>query len=216
MGGGDGLAAREVLKHPAVKNITLVDLDSGITDLFKSAPALVALNQGALSAPQVTAINADGFVWARDIDQVFDLIIVDFPDPTNFAIGKLYSREFYTRLAKLLSVTGVLVVQSTSPLVAPQSYWTISNTMEAAGLNTTGYHAYVPSFGEWGFTMATHGPLPALKWLPQNTRFLTRNVEKQLYLFPPDMARRGKAVNRLDNQALVTSFAEEWRVYDAR
>ena len=216
MGGGDGLAAREVLKHPAVKNITLVDLDSGITDLFKSAPALVALNQGALSAPQVTAINADGFVWARDIDQVFDLIIVDFPDPTNFAIGKLYSREFYTRLAKLLSVTGVLVVRSTSPLVAPQSYWTISNTMEAAGLNTAGYHAYVPSFGEWGFTMATHGPLPTLKWLPQNTRFLTRNVEKQLYLFPPDMARRGKAVNRLDNQALVTSFAEEWRVYDAR
>ncbi|WP_438729798.1 polyamine aminopropyltransferase [Parasphingorhabdus sp. DH2-15] len=216
MGGGDGLAAREVLKHPNVKTITLVDLDAGITDLFKTVPALARLNNGALSAPQVTAINADGFVWARKAEQIFDLIIVDFPDPTNFAIGKLYSRAFYSQLSRLLADNGILVVQSTSPLVAPESYWTVSNTMENAGLQTTGYHAYVPSFGEWGFTMASHGPLPPLKWLPDNTRFLTRAVEKDLYLFPPDMARRPTAVNRLDNQALVTSFAKEWRVYDGR
>ena len=107
-----------------------------------------------------------------------------------------------------------MAVQSTSPLVAPNSYWTVAATLEAAGLRARGYHAYVPSFGEWGFTLAAHAPPTGDARLPSGLRFLTQASERQMFDFAPDMARRPVPVNRLDNQALVRSFIEEWAKVD--
>jgi spermidine synthase len=107
-----------------------------------------------------------------------------------------------------------MTVQSTSPLIAPESYWTVATTLESAGLHARGYHAYVPSFGEWGFTLAAHRPLADAARLPPNLRFLTSSSERAMFDFPPDMARRPTPVNRLDNQALVRSFAREWGHYE--
>jgi len=107
-----------------------------------------------------------------------------------------------------------MTVQSTSPLIAPRSYWTVATTLEAAGLATRGYHAYVPSFGEWGFTLAAHAPPSGTAILPPGLRFLTPSAERAMFDFPPDMARRPTPVNRLDNQALVRSFGEEWAPYE--
>jgi spermidine synthase len=214
LGGGDGLAAREVFRHAGIRSVTLVDLDPAMTRLFARTPMLAALNRGALTDPRLKVINADGFRWAREARGRYDAIIVDFPDPVDYSVGKLYTDGFYRQVSRLLAPGGVAVVQSTSPLVAPMAYWTVATTLEAAGLFTRGYHVYVPSFGEWGFVLAAHGPVPPSANVPSG-RFLTPAIEPRLFDFPPDMARRPTPVNRLDNQILVREFSDAWSRYES-
>lgn len=159
-------------------------------------------------------INADAFRWLRANTRTFDAALVDFPDPTNFSVGKLYTVSFYKELARALTPDAVISVQSTSPLVAPRAYWTVATTLEAAGLTTRGYHVYVPSFGEWGFVMASKGAIGAPGPLPPGLRFLNTVTDRLAFVFPPDMARRPVPVNRLDNQALVREFEAEWSVFE--
>src|SRR5690606_6428917 len=153
LGGGDGLAVRELLGYPGVETVTLVDLDSAVTELFSQIPLGVALNRGSLSDPRVTVINEDAFLYLGRIREAFDLIIVDFPDPSNYAVGKLYSLSFYLRLRERLGMRGVAVIQSTSPYYARTAFWSIVTTVEEAGFRALPMHAYVPSFGEWGFVL---------------------------------------------------------------
>jgi len=210
LGGGDGLAVREILRYPSVTSITLVDLDPEMTALFTKSPMLAALNHGAFRNPKVHVVNADAFAWLRANHRRFDAVLVDFPDPTNFSIGKLYTDSLYRELYRAVAPGGVVSVQSTSPFVAPNAYWTVSTTLEAAGFATEAYHVYVPSFGEWGFVLASRDAVPPLGRLPQGLRFLTPETAALALHFPPDMARRPTPVNRLDNQALVRAFDAEW------
>lgn len=214
LGGGDGLAAREVFRHPGVRNVTLVDLDPAMTRLFSQTGLLRALNGDALIDKRMRVVNADAFRWIRETKARFDVIIVDFPDPVDFSVGKLYTETFYRMLRPHLAPGGMAVIQSTSPLVAPAAFWTVAQTLEAAGFQTRPYHVYVPSFGEWGFILAGLGdPGTETRLLPGN-RFLSDTTARQAFFFPLDMARRPVPVNRLDNQALVRSFAEEWARYE--
>jgi len=143
-------------------------------------------------------------------DDTFDVVIVDFPDPTNFSIGKLYTDSFYALLAQRLSASGYAVIQTTSPLVARQSFWTVVATIESVGLRATPYHANVPSFGEWGYVIASHRPWRNPTELPPGLRFLTLPTLAALLEFPPDMARMPAPVNRLSNQVLVQTYEQEW------
>jgi spermidine synthase len=136
--------------------------------------------------------------------------VVDFPDPTNFSLGKLYTTSFYALLDAHLSASGYAVVQTTSPLIARKSYWTVATSLEAAGLTTTPYHAHVPSFGEWGFILASRRPFRLPTALPQGLRFLTVEGLPGMLQFPPDMARVPAEPNRLSNQVLVQTFEQEW------
>ena len=213
LGGGDGLAAREVFRHPSVERVTLVDLDGAVTGLFRNTAALARLNRGSLSDPRLAIVNTDAFLWARSARGRYDAIIVDLPDPVDYSIGKLYTQSFYAELRRLLAPGGMMVVQSTSPLIAPAAYWTVATTLEAAGFATRGYHAYVPSFGEWGFILAAGRPIPGRAQFPAG-RFLTPATERLLFDFPPDMARRPTLVNRLDNQVLVREFDRAWSRYE--
>src|SRR5262249_39198041 len=128
LGGGDGLAVREILKYPQIEKITLVDLHPEMTSLFSQLPMLTALNQNSLTSPRVQVINADAFPWVDSNTDSFDLIVIDFPDPTNYSIGKLYTTAFYRAVARHLSTQGFLVVQSTSPMFARDSFWCIAET----------------------------------------------------------------------------------------
>jgi len=210
LGGGDGMAVREVLKHPAVQQVTLVELDPHMTRLFTANAALAELNAGALSNPKVRVINADAYAWLEANREFFDIVVIDFPDPTNFALGKLYSTSFYGRVDAALAASGLMAVQTTSPLVARRSFWTVVATLEAVGFTATPYHANVPSFGEWGFVIAGRRPWTAPSALPAGLRFLTPEGLPALMHFPPDMARVPAEPNRLSNQVLVTTFEEEW------
>ncbi|MDS4055260.1 polyamine aminopropyltransferase [Accumulibacter sp.] len=211
LGGGDGLAVREILKYPQIESVTLVDLDPAMTRLFASAPALRRLNQDALLSPKVKIVNADALQWLEENDQLFDFVVVDFPDPANFALGKLYTAAFYRLLDKHLAGDALAVIQATSPLYARRSFWCVVTTLESVGLVSTPYHALVPSFGEWGFVLAGRRPYRLPEAYPVDTRFLTPSGTPALFVFPKDMARVEAEVNRLNSQVLVRYFEAEWR-----
>jgi len=215
LGGGDGMAVREILKYPSVEQVTLVELDPAMTELFTRNPQLEALNGHALTSPKVRVVNADAFRWLDETSETFDVVVVDFPDPTNFSIGKLYTLSFYALLEKRLAASGYAVIQTTSPLVARRSFWTVVQTVEAAGLTAAPYHAHVPSFGEWGFVIASRRPWHLPTALPEGLRYLTPQTLPLLFDFPLDMARVPADVNRLSNQVLVHTYEAEWgRVHE--
>jgi spermidine synthase len=211
LGGGDGLAAREVLKYPNIESITLVDLDARMTGMFKTNRLLANLNQGSLSSPKVHVVNQDALLWLEQNPDVFDLALIDFPDPSNYSLGKLYSSAFYRLLEKHLSDRGLLVIQATSPFYARKSYWCIVNTLEDAGLKAAPYHAYVPSFGEWGYIIGSRNSYAPPQKFTVPVRYLTPETMKTMFDFPADMSRVEAEVNRLNNQVLVRYFEEEWR-----
>ncbi|HVG76855.1 MAG: polyamine aminopropyltransferase [Candidatus Rokuibacteriota bacterium] len=209
LGGGDGMAVREILRYPAVQSVTLVDLDREVTRLFTDNPLLVHLNAGALRDPRVRIVNADAFIWLTDTRDTFDVVVADFPDPHNFSLGKLYSRSFYRTLRGRLAPGGVAVVQATSPMFARRSFWCITETMRSAGLAPRPYHVYVPSFGEWGFVLAGVDGWTPPQAYPAGLRFLTVEATPALFAFPPDMAAVPVEVNRLDNQILVHYYGAD-------
>lgn len=221
LGGGDGLALRELLRATgpaAVESVTLVDLDPGMTDLSKELPALAELNQHAFDDPRVHVVNEDAFVWLDQRKEAggFDLVVVDFPDPNHYALGKLYTKRFYSLLERALDDDGVVVVQSTSPLLVRKSFWTIVTTMEAAGFVVRPYQVTVPSFGVWGYCLAKKAPFPAPTSLAsrEGLRFLDDATLASLFVLGPDMQRVPTEVNCLDNQILVRTYEEEgahWR-----
>jgi spermidine synthase len=210
LGGGDGLAIREVLKYPSVEQVVQVELDPAMTRLFTTDATLVALNAHSLTSPKVRVVNADAFTWLEQHDDQYDVIVIDFPDPSNYALGKLYSTSFYELVDLHLSASGYAVVQTTSPLIARRSFWTVASTLEAVGLHVVPYHVHVPSFGEWGFLIASRRPWVLPRALPAGLRFLTLPGMQALLDFPPDMSRVPAEPNRLSNQTLVRTFEEEW------
>lgn len=214
LGGGDGLAVRELLKVPSLEHIDLVDLDPAMIDFFRDHPLGRRLNEGSLSSERVTVHNDDAFRWLEETTEpAYDVAIVDFPDPSNYGVGKLYTDAFYLRLRRQLSLRGVAVIQATSPGFARKSYWTIVTTLEAAGFTAVPYHAYVPSFGDWGFILAGRDGLRAPTRLavdPASLRFLDDVVLRQLFEFPRDQARVEAEVNRLNDQRLVSLYTTEW------
>lgn len=214
LGGGDGLAVREILRYPTVETVDLVDLDPLVTTLFRERATLTQLNRSSLHSDKVTVHNADAFSWLRDHPSQYDFIVVDFPDPSNFSVGKLYTERFYRELKPHLAPGGALVVQSTSPLVAPRSFWCVETTLRAVGLRTVPYHCYVPSFGEWGFVLASESTWLPPKEFPEGLRFTDEETVRSMTRFPADMRAENLEVNRLNNQVLVQYFEKEWSRYD--
>jgi spermidine synthase len=211
LGGGDGLAVREILKYPQVENITLVDLDPEMTRLFSTNPMLTALNLKSFSSPKVRIINADAFPWIVSNSDDFDFIVIDFPDPTNYSLGKLYTTTFYKAAARHLSAQGLMVVQSTSPMFARDSFWCIAETLKQAGLRTYPYHVYVPSFGEWGFVIAGSREYQLPTTMPNGLRFVSVQSLPVLFQFPPDMSPLPMPANRLNDQVLVRTYDQDWK-----
>jgi spermidine synthase len=210
LGGGDGLAVRELLKYPNLENITLIDLDREMTRMFTEHPMLAPLNDHSFSNPRVHVINDDAFTWLDRNPGSWDFIVVDFPDPTNYSLGKLYTSAFYRLLRRHVAEGGLAVVQSTSPMFSRQSYWCIVDTMKDAGFHTWPYHVYVPSFGEWGYTIAGNSWEPPSS-LPEGMRFLTVSTIPQMFDFPVDMRPVDAEVNRLNDQVLVRYYEKEWK-----
>jgi len=215
LGGGDGLAVREILRYPGVRHVTVVDLDPAVTGLAREHVLLRQLNQDSMLSPRVEIVNADALVWLRQGDERFDVAFVDFPDPHNYSLGKLYTSHFYRLLRERLRPGGVVAVQSTSPLMARRSFWCVVRTLEATGFSVRPYHAPIPSFGEWGFALAALEPfgVPAAPRLP-GLRYLDAGSLQSLFVLSPDMGPLEAEVNRLDNQALVRYYDEEWRAWN--
>lgn len=215
LGGGDGLAVREILKYSGVEAVTLVDIDPGMTDLATHFPAIAELNQNALSDPRVTVINTDAFMWVSKSTEVYDAVVIDFPDPTSYSVGKLYTTRFFTLLRQRLTPNAWLGIQCTSPLVAPQSYWCILNSLQASGFDVVPYCTSVPTFGIWGFALAAPSiqvpfQVPELKIPAEQLRYLNAATMESMFTLPADIQPRETELNQLNNQILVRYYDREW------
>ncbi|NML52256.1 polyamine aminopropyltransferase [Streptomyces sp. R302] len=183
VGGGDGLAAREVLRHPGVQAVTVVELDPGVVRLARTDPALAALNGQAFRDPRVRVVHADAFHWLRgasgSVQERYDVVISDLPDPGITPSTKLYSQEFYGLIAGVLADGGRLVVHAGAATDRPRTYWTADATLRAAGYATRPYstEGRAPGFAagpdragragagragpdDWGFLLAVRGDRP--------------------------------------------------------
>jgi spermidine synthase len=211
LGGGDGLGLREILKHESVEAVTLVDIDREITSLAKRYIRLAELNHHSFDDPRVHVVNDDAMIWLEECGDQFDAVIVDFPDPSTYSLGKLYTTRFYRLLKKRLTENAAVAVQATSPLFARRSYWCIVRTMEAAGFQVRPYHVAVPSFGgEWGFVLAKKTGFEPPVEAPPGLRFLDAGALKGMFALSADLGPVEVEINRLDNQVLVHYHDSDW------
>ena len=185
LGGGDGLAAREVLKYEEVKEIVLVDIDKKMTDLCTENEQITRLNNNSLKNEKLKIINEDGYIFVQQNDEKFDVIIIDFPDPNNESLNKLYTNVFYNYIKANLAEGGVMVCQSTSPYYAPKSFWCINKTIKSQFNTVIPYHLQVPSFGDWGFNLAFNGE-NIRNELSVETKYLNSNNIDSLFVFGND------------------------------
>ena len=216
LGGGDGLAARELLKYKEVKNITVVDLDRDMTDLAKTNRIIKEQNQGSFLNPRVKIINSDAFKYIENSDKIFDIIIIDLPDPNNSSLARLYSREFYKLVKKKLAKQGLVVSQSTSPYFSPEAYWCVNETFKAAGYKYTyPYHVYVPSFGDWGFIMASDVKYDINNFkLGVETKYIDNETYKKAFVIEKDIKRNNIKFSTIDKPAILDYYLQGWRYWN--
>ncbi len=223
LGGGDGLAVRELLKYKEVSEITLVDLDPQVVKLATTNHFLVDLNEGSLENEKMSIVHQDAFRFMEQANGFYDVIIVDLPDPNNEALNKLYTMEFYSLLRNHLSPDGAMMVQATSPVFAPEVYWTIDRTIAATGLQTENLHVDISSFGGWGFVLASRQSIDLKKLeIESDTRYLTTDLLPALSQFGKDEDAQiedkdGKVKqiepNTLIRPNLIEVYEKSWRYY---
>lgn len=211
LGGGDGLAVREILKHLNVEKITLVDLDPDITGLAKTHPLLTVWNKNSLANSKVQIINEDAMNYLKRTSgetPIFDIVIIDFPDPTHISLGKLYSLEFYKLVRTVLKPEGFMAVQSFG--IIPnftKPFWCIVNTIESAKFNVLPYHIYIPVLGNSVFTLASQSKINLKNFnLDIQTRFLTKEAFLDSLHFEKETLKIPTLVNTLDLPILLTYY----------
>jgi spermidine synthase len=216
LGGGDGLAIREILKYDDVEHITLVDLDPAITQLFSYNNALTKLNKNALSNKRLSIINQDAWKFLEHNQQLYDVIIIDLPDPNNISLSRLYSKSFYHLVKQHLSASGAMVTQAASPLYTREAYWSIYQSIasihEHQSWVVRAYHSYIPSFGEWGFILASR---MNTNWAQQTPtiplQYLKPAIMQTMHIFAADMAKIKVEANDLQNHRLVDYYEKGWK-----
>ena len=203
LGGGDGLALREIWKHPRVRAVTMVDLDRAMTDLARENPVLVDVNQDSMRDPRLTVVNMDAAAYLRQDQSRYGVIIVDLPDPDSVDLMHLYSKGFYRLALRHLLPGGVMVTQAASPYFARKAFLCINKTMQASGLATVAYHNQVPTMGQWGWVLGARREEAAARPLKQ--RLLEANLD-------------GLDTRFLNNSAMISMlhfgrdvFPEGWR-----
>jgi spermidine synthase len=224
LGGGDGMAVREVLRHREVARVQLVDLDPAMTRLARTDPRLSKLNGGALDDRRVRVQNGDAFNWVRDHragNGDWDAVIVDFPDPDDQGLARLYSAELYGMVrTRVLAPGGVAVVQSGSPYFAPDAFWSVGRTLQLAGWRGRPYHVDVPTFGDWGFWLAgparptrSAPPLSVGSPAPPGLRFLDDATLRAAAVFAPDRGPRDVEPTTLNRPAILDYTRKGWGDY---
>lgn len=224
LGGGDGCAARELLKYPSVQNITLVDLDPAMTNLGKSHPVLTELNNASLSSQKVQVLNEDGFIFIENTEAFYDVVIVDLPDPNTVDLNQLYTKEFYSLIHRKLRPGGLLITQAGSPYFATRAFLCIDKTMSAAGFTTQKMHNQIVTLGEWGWVIGSKndsinlkGQLQALtfekvetKWINNEAMSLMTSFGKTIYGEEVDEVE----VNTIHNPVLYQYYLRgNWDLY---
>ncbi len=212
MGGGDGLAVREVLKDAHVKKVVLVELDSAMIHLAKENSTFRRINANSLWDDRVKVVNGDAFKYLFESKEGFDVIIADFPDPHDETLSRLYSVEFYNVIKRSLRKGGVFVTQATSPFAARHAFWCIHGTAKEVFGSALPYHCYVPTFGDWGFVMAPAFEIETTK--DMRVRYFSSKTFMNAQHFPADSSGIKTRVNTFNNPVLYTYYLKGWKNAD--
>ncbi len=259
LGGGDGLALREILKYPEVRQVTLVDLDPFMTTMAREQPEVARLNDGSLSdervslktipaegtgekvpisvpdrserflgtdvkLPEVELVHLDASRYVAEAkgEGRFDVIILDFPDPSAPGLAKLYGLSFYGQLHALLAPGGVMIQQSTSPWHAREAFTCIGRTMAAADFSVVPLHANVPSFGDWGWWMAIPKSAGSAEALEKSlhsivgfdvpTRYINLETLRASLVFAPgSLETTSDDITTLNHPAIFRHYLNAWQ-----
>ncbi len=219
LGGGDGLAVREILKSKRVQRIVLVELDPEIINLAKSNPTFRRINNDSLSNKRVTLVVGDAYNYLIDNRVLFKVIIADFPDPHDETISKLYTVEFFRLIKRSLTRDGIFVTQSTSPLFAREAFWCIFNTMKEVFPCVVPYRVYIPTFGEWGFNIASRMMINRSVFENMTVedidfRFFSRETFIKSQHFPDDCSKLSTEINTFNKPVLYTYYLKGWKNMD--
>lgn len=216
LGGGDGLAVRELLKLKSVATVTLVELDPVMIDLAMNNSTISYINGGALANSRVKVITGDAYDFLIKNRKPFDVIIADFPDPHDETIAKLYTEQFFKLVQRSLREDGIFVTQSTSPLSAREAFWCINKTMGRIFNNVLPYHTYVPSFGSWGFNMASRKELSHEPGFIEkgNFRYFSISAFRSSVYFPADSGFIDTEVNTFNRPVLYRYYLKGWKNSD--
>ena len=160
-GGGEGATAREILRHPGVESVLMVDIDPEAVAACRAQ--LGEFHRGAFDDPRLELVHADARAALEHSDTAFDVVVVDVTDPLAGGPSyRLFTREFYQIAREHLRPDGLIAVQAESgDCGALEGHAAIVKTLGAVFNRAVGYRAHVPSFGEtWGFAVAGDGRLP--------------------------------------------------------
>lgn len=228
LGGGDGLALREVLKYSDVKAVTLVDMDQTMTDLAAQHPALVDINKASMNDPRIKVVNQDASTFLKEDDHYYGAVIIDLPDPDSIDLMHLYCVNFYRLAAKHLRPGGIMVTQATSPYFSQQAFLCIIKTINEAGFTSLAYHNQIPTMGEWGWVLGVKAAEMDEQTLKQRiltadfdslkTRFLNNNAIVSMIHFGKGVIEQNQMnkikVNTRLNPVLQTYYqAKTWDMY---
>lgn len=207
LGGGDGMAVRELLKYPETE-VTLVDLDAEMIRLCSENKDIARLNENALKSERLTIINEDAYRFLEESDEVYDVMIVDLPDPNNEALNKLYTNIFYRLCGNHLTDEGILAVQSTSPYYATEAFWCIGETLKSEDFFVKPYHLQVPAFGDWGFHLASKEELDDTYDITVETKYLDESNIHALFAFGKDEVAENVEINSISNPKLIRYYLD--------
>lgn len=225
LGGGDGCAVREILKYSDVQKITLVDIDPAMTNLGRNNEIIKKINNNAFSDDKVSVINTDGYNYIEDTKEMYDVIIVDLPDPKTIELSRLYSYEFYSKCYKHLRKYGVIVTQAGSPYFASNAYNCINKTMKKAGFTTIPMHNQVITLGEWGWILGAKNissknlkaELQSLEFESIETKWINNEAMSLLTSFGKDFFKKDCTeikVNEIHNPVLYKYYLNgRWDIY---
>lgn len=228
LGGGDGLALREILKYPDVERISMVDLDKVMTDIAKEHPVLVEINKASMRSPRLTVYNMDAASFFREDMDFYDVVIIDLPDPDTVDLMHLYAKSFYQLVLRHLRPGGVVVTQASSPYFSPKAFLCINKTMEEAGLSVVPYHNQIPTMGQWGWVLGVRrseadsqtvlNKLLQLDFTNIKTKFINKDAMNSMFhfgkgVFYPNW-REDIKVNTQANPVLHTYYHKgNWAMY---
>ncbi|BBG24433.1 Polyamine aminopropyltransferase [Sulfuracidifex tepidarius] len=161
LGGGEGATLREALKYNSVEKAVMVDLDEKVIEFAKNE--LKEWHMGSFDDNRTELIIGDGLDYIKKTNQKFDLVILDLTDPLKGSTSyKLYTKEFYEDLKKVMNKRGGIVTQATSPSFSLEVYSAIYTTLKQVFSKVSASYTYIASFdGLWGFVYASDDADPS-------------------------------------------------------
>ena len=181
IGGGEGATVREILRHPSIRRVVMVDIDAEVVDLCQRY--LPEMHQGAFTDPRTEFRAEDARGYLERTAERFDLIVIDLVEPLEEGPAcLLFTREFYTLVRERLTPGGAMTMQAGMTKIGEIDFFTsINRTLRDVFPVVAGYQTFISCFGTpWGFILASRENDPCAQSPETVDRLVTERVQGEL------------------------------------